>query len=123
MNAERRPSPPQKLARRRWLSATQLWLSNKQLTPPTVTTSTVLEAGVPGTRVLRAVCAISFNPPSDPVRWGLVIALFLKEANGGPEKFKVMQQKQGLNPDSGDLAPESIQSSPRLLRKRVGNQI
>lgn len=47
------------------------------------------------------VCAISFNPLSDPVQWWLVIALFLKGANGGPELFKVTQQKQGLNAEMG----------------------
>lgn len=51
VNAGRRPSPLRRVARQRWLSATQLWLSNKQLTPPSVTTSTVREAGVPGNAV------------------------------------------------------------------------
>lgn len=51
MNSERRPSPPQRMARLCRLSATQLWLSNKQLTPPSVTRNTVQEAGLPVTRV------------------------------------------------------------------------
>lgn len=67
--------------------------------------------------------AISFNPLNDPMRWGLVMALFLEGANGVPEKVKVMQQKQGLNPDSGASVSESSQSSPLLLRKGVGNEI